>query len=111
MTKEQNLIKDLSTLTTIPVNSLNALERKRTALICNYLDEASRNMENIVSVNIGVGTVTFKLLGNEVAYSFVPSGDLEREIIRTLNDGENPLTKMIEDGLSEQLLNVYKDFM
>jgi len=106
-----NLTKDLSSLSTVPYYSLQQLDKKRVALICDYLDEAFSSGETEVKVDVGIGTVIFSMHDDEILYKFIPSCELERNIISTVVDGNNPLVGWLEKSVGAQVMNVYKDLM
>ena len=87
------------------------MDKKRMALICSYLNEAVSNGENEISVDVGIGTITFLINGEEMKYRFVPSMKFERMIVDTIVDGTNPLTEMLADKCGEKTLRIYKELL
>ena len=68
-----NLINDISILTTIPATTLNKLIDKTHYLICNDLIESINKKEDLVEIDVGIGTLQLKLIDNDVKYRFIPN--------------------------------------
>lgn len=52
-----NLNEDLSALTTIPTSALNKLSDRSVLCVCNCVEESILRGENLIEVNIGMGTL------------------------------------------------------
>lgn len=104
-----DVIQDLCTLTTIPRTALDKLVRKSEGCICHAIEEAKEEDTDVVSVNIGIGTLQFTFVDDTLEYRFIPSLRLEKEIIATVQTGESPLVLDIETALRDKILNVYKN--
>ena len=106
-----SLIEDLSLLTTIPINSLNKLVNKSLWCICDCIDEATLSNQNIIDIDIGIGTISILLENDSVQYRFVPSKKLETSVKSTIVDGKNPLIEIAEDKLTKGMLEIHKSFI
>lgn len=104
-----NLIDDLSTLTTIPSGTLNKLADKVSYIICNNLEESVLNSDNIMELNVGIGTLILSIEDNSLEYKFIPSQKLETSIVNTIKNKKNPLETTLEKSLVSRILNAYKD--
>lgn len=103
-----DVIKDLSTLTTIPKEKLDKLIEQENWIIVDSLEQSS---EPITSLDIGVGTL--ELINNldNLEYRFIPSSNLEKMIIEYFQYGKAPLRTKLEETLADRVINVYKDLL
>ena len=111
MIKYEDFNNDFSTLTGMSLNSVFNADKKRMALVCSYLNDAVKNGENEISVDIGIGDIVFIIEGDKMKYRFIPSLKFERMIVDTIVDGVNPLTKMLEERCGEETLRIYKELL
>lgn len=106
-----SLIEDLSTITTIPVASLQKLANKASFCICNCVEETSLKNKSLTEINIGIGTLIINVVDNNIQYKFVPNKKFEDSIRTTLIDKKNPLVEKAEDALVKKILQVYKNIL
>lgn len=104
-----NLIKDLNTLTTIPIASLDKLEDKIIWLICDSLTESIIKKEKMAEIDISIGKLIIKIDEENIKYKFIPYKKLEENIKSVVIDGKNPLEITIEENLSNKFMSTYKD--
>ena len=107
-----NLIQDMSILTTIPEKTLAKFFRKMVFCICeeikeNILDENSD--KEITEVDIGIGKLYIKVVGAEVKYKFEPSDYMQKAVIATVTEKENPLADFLSKALGKKFVDLYKD--
>lgn len=106
---DNNLIKDLNILTTIPTASLDRLEDKVIWLICDNLTESIIKKEKIAEIDIAIGKLIIKIDEENIKYKFIPYKKLEENIKSVVVNGKNPLETVIEENLSTKFINTYKD--
>lgn len=106
---DNNLIKDLNILTTIPTASLDKLEDKVIWLICDNLTESIIKKEKIAEIDIAIGKLIIKIDEENIKYKFIPYKKLEENIKSVVVNGKNPLEIVIEENLSTKFINTYKD--
>ena len=106
-----SLINDLSTLTTIPVSNLTELVKKSNFCICDDLEDSILAKKDSTDIDIGIGTLTIKVVNNNVKYRFTPSKQLESNVTSTIIDNKNPLTCEAENALVNRIMETYKDFL
>ena len=111
---DNKVIKDISTLTNIP-----------TYIIYNIFDiiekEIQRELyESIilykkdkVDIDLGIGNllVNVDINNGTLTYDFIPSKSLEKGIIKTLRNKENPMIESIERNLKNKVLSIYKELI
>lgn len=100
----------LSTLTTIEKKTLEKFFRKIEWCICDdlYTCNLENNHKCLIDIGIGKLGIDFSS-GDTVSYRFFPSKELEKGIVSTLVDGNNPLSDKIEQSLVDKLTKTYKD--
>jgi len=106
-----NIVKDISTLTTIKEDYLNSLVAKSEWCICSYVEETILKKENITKVDIGIGSLSILVEDNTIKYKFIPSKELEEAIRTTVIDDKNPLKFKLEKVLVDKITNVYKELL
>lgn len=103
-----DILEDVSTLTMIPKDALIKLSDKMIWCICNQLEEDKLKTNDISELNIGIGTLLVQNQEDVIRYKFIPSDTLESSVIKTINDGTNPLKERLEKRLIQKILNTYK---
>lgn len=106
-----DLIKDLSTLTTIPEKALQKLNNKSYYCINEAVLETLLAKKELVEINIGIGTLYIQLLDNSVKYKFIPSPEMEKNIKNTVINNQNSLQNVLESSLVNKIINTYKDLL
>lgn len=109
-----SVIKDLSTLTQLPTETLKSLVNIAEKDICHLLYENYILMDkNKLVLDIGIGDLILNINTEEeyVQYEFIPSKHFERAILKTLEDKESPLIKDIEKNFSDKVLSLYKELV
>jgi hypothetical protein len=106
-----SIIKELSAITTIPINSLQKLKEKEVYLICNAVEEATLQGEALTEVNIGIGNLIILIENGFITYKFAPSSKLEKNLVSTIMNKKNPLTNLFEETLANKVVKTYKDML
>lgn len=106
-----DLIKDVSTLTTIPEKYLEKLLDKFHYAICDNIVEGVLEGKSLIELNIGIGTLYINILENSVKYKFVPSPKLESNIRDIIIKETNPLELKLESNLVDKITNIYKEYI
>ena len=103
--------EDLSTLTTIPKNTLQKLNQKVEWIICNSIYEDILKNEKLTKIDLGIGLLLIENQEEEIKYKFIPSQRLEQSIREVYIDKKNPLQLELEKTLANRIINTYKDFI
>lgn len=106
---DYNLIEDLASLTNIESNVLTKIISKSDYCFSDYINEAYLQGSNTICVNIGFGKIIISIENNSVKYKFIPSENLEKIIIDTLNNDSNMLEFELSKSAVDKLLNNYKE--
>lgn len=107
----REIIADLSTLTTIPVKTLDKLVTKSVWCIGDAIEETLNKSEEILSADIGIGVIGIQILNNEIKYKFTPSVQLEKCVREAVINGKNTLEYTVEKTLANKIINTYKDLL
>ena len=106
-----NMIEDISKLTTIQKEYLDSLIVKSEWCICSYIENTILNKENITKIDIGIGSLSILVEDNTIKYKFIPSKELESAIRTTVIDDKNPLKFKLEKTLVDKITNIYKELL
>lgn len=107
----KNIVKDLSTLTTIEEENLNKLVEKELWCICSYVEEMINSKENFCDIDLGIGTLTISIMDNQLKFKFIPSQTLEQGVRDTIVNEKSPLRLSLEKSLVNKISNIYKELI
>ena len=108
---EINVVKDVSALSTIQERVILKLLDKFNYSICEAVEEAVLQEEEVVELNIGLGTLILKLSEDGIRYKFIPSQKLETSVKNTFIYRQNLLEDVLEENLVNRITNTYKDLL
>lgn len=106
-----NLINDVSTLTTIPIENLKELVHLSNVCICDIVEEDKLKNKEVCEIDIGIGTLYILISNESKKYKFIPSKELDTNINTTIRKGVNPMTRLVESTLVDKIINTYKDMI
>ena len=104
-----NMIEDISKITTIPRVTLQKLLEKSEMCICHDILEQILRNETYICVDILFGELYLNIDNDQVKFKFIPSSQFEDMLVETINNKTSPLITAVEDGLSTKIMNVYKE--
>ena len=104
-----NIVEDVSKLTTIPEKSLVKLEQKFIYAICEQIQEDILAYKEMSELDIGLGTLYIKYLGDEIKYKFIPNANLEKAVYNTVVKKLNLMETALNEALAKKFIDVYKD--
>lgn len=104
-----NIIKDVSILSTIPEKTIEKFFQKFIYCICEQVKEDVLDGKEISELDIGLGTLYIKYIGDEIRFKFVPSNYLETSVSNTVKNKLNLLENNLKDALVKKFVEVYKD--
>ena len=104
-----DLIQDLSILTTIGKYNLDSLCNKSISVISHCVEESLRESKTITSIDVGIGTLHIQHLDNELKYKFIPSKKLDEVVCSTYKNRKSALSLELDIALGERIKNTYKD--
>jgi hypothetical protein len=104
MATQINIVNDVSTLLKIPSKVSAELVDKACLCIGSVINEAKKNGETQVIVNIGIGTLSVNLI--DMQCKFVPGKNLKSSIKSALNSEANPLELALEQAFADKLIAI-----
>ena len=104
-----NIVKDVSTLTTIPEKTLNKVGQKFIYSICEQIQEDLLEEREMSELDLGLGILYIKYVGDEIKYKFVPNPDLEKAVYNTVVKKLNLMESALNEALAKKFIDVYKD--
>lgn len=108
----QNLINDISTISTIGEDALAKLVNIAKYCICNAVDEVLLSKkDNVTSIDLGIGILSILVEDNSIKYKFIPSEELESGIRDVAIGDDNPFVIKFEKTLVNKITNLYKELL
>ena len=106
-----DIIKDMSTLTTISEKSLHELMKKEEYCIVSAIFENMKNNEVLTELDIGIGKLLVKIENNSIKYKFIPSESLEHAIVNSYKQDKCVLVDKLNKSLVDRITNTHKDIL
>ena len=106
-----NILNELSILTTIQEKQLTKLFDKLIYCINDDVCESLLNDEEVAEIDIYIGKLIIKKLDDRISYKFIPSEKLENSIKETVLNKKNLLIDTLETKTINKITDVYKDFI
>ena len=104
MSFNANAITDVGAILKIPTRVSNELIKKTNLCISSAIWEAKRANETLVTVNIGVGTLSIDTI--QMQCKFTPSQELKNAIKQGNSVQIDPLELALEEAFSTKLISV-----
>lgn len=105
------LLSDVAKIAGLRSSIMTTLTNVSEYCICDYINELKMRDEDVLELDLGIGTLSIEVVEDEIKYQFKPSVRLEKNIINTVLDGENPLVKASELNLEKRIYNTYKGLL
>lgn len=104
-----NIVKDTSVLTTIPEKAIKKIIDKMIYSINEAIVEAEITGDDIVELDIGLGTLLIRFEDGSIQYKFIPGDKLEETVKNSFINKQNLLEDALDTSLVNKLTNIYKD--
>ena len=108
---QQNLLRDISALTAVSIKTINKMSMLSEICFCDYLNELDMSGEDVVNIDIGIGTISLLVVDDTIQYQFRPSYSLENKLVRTIEDKRVPLVDTLETNLENKIQATYKELL
>jgi len=105
------LIDDLATLTNISRQTLDKLSNLSISCICDAVEDDILAKNDILTMDIGIGTLMIKHTDNDMRYKFIPSAKLEEAVAQTIVNDKNILKITVDDTLKKRIMSIYKELL
>ena len=107
--KKIDLIQDLSTLTTIPKQTLLKIEKRKETCIAHSVLESIFDGNDTTLFDIGIGSLYIQHKDDEIQYKFIPNLNFEQLLVNTIKTKESPLVTELDESLFNKITQAYKD--
>lgn len=104
-----NLIEDLSEVTSIPLVLFNKLTSTSEDIVCHDVFESFYEHNSVTEINLGIGKLQIYINEDAITYCFVPSNSLEKKLVDVVTNQKDPIITHLEESLTEKILNRYKE--
>lgn len=104
-----NVVEDVAKLSSVKTSILNKMITVASGCICDYVSNIDILDDELVEIDIGLGTLSIQIIDDEIKYRFSPNNRFERNILDTVNSGKSPLVDMAEQSLEKKFFTTYKD--
>lgn len=108
---EINVSKEIADLTNLNEKHIRKLFSRLQWSMCDGLSAIMDTDDKYVSCDIGIGKIVLIVDDSSLRYNFIPSGELEDSLIKTITTGVNPLEVALEKTLITKLTKTYKDLL
>ena len=106
-----DLYENLSALTRIKPSLMEKIKFISENCICDYTLDIIEQDDDVVMVDIGIGTLQINISDYELDYKFIPSNGLEKKLIRTIEEEQSPLVREVEKKLNNKITATYKELV
>ena len=101
----------LNKLTTIPTTNFLNLFNLLSEVCCDDILNTISDGSDSACVDIGIGKLMFLLDDEGIVYKFIPSEKFEDMIVKSIKTNKSPLIAHLERGISEKIVEAYKNLM
>ena len=105
------IIKELNNLTSIPEKIFEKLSDNIMFLILQNLEETLIKKESICEIDLNLGTLIISIEEETLKFNFIPSKKLEKEILKTIENGENSMQEILINNMVSTLEKTYKELL
>ena len=104
-----NINRDVSTLTNIPIKLIDKIKKCEEYSIVENITELNLENNNFIDLDIGIGTLSVMVEDDKVKYKFIPSNDLQQEVLSAIKYKKNILDLKLEQSLCDKIEQTYRD--
>lgn len=108
------IINDISTLTNIPTYIIyNIFDITEKEIQRELYESIILSEKDKVDIDLGIGNLLINVDKDveSLTYDFIPSKSLEKGVIKSLRNKENPIIDSIERNLKNKVLSLYKELV
>lgn len=105
------LLDDVSLLTDIPETFLKKLVNVATKCVSHSVYEGLTKHEDVVIVDIGLGELHIKIFPNEIRYKFIPSPNLETDIVNSIKTRTSSIAHTLDSNFVTKIQRAYKELL
>ena len=101
----------ISKLTSVPAYEFNNLFTLMSEVYCDEILNGIERGDDSVCVDIGIGRLSFLIEDDTISYKFIPSECFEGMIVNSVRNRKSPLIAHINKGITEKIMEAYKNLM
>lgn len=108
------IINDISILTNIPTYIIyNIFDITEKEIQRELYESIILSEKDKVDIDLGIGNLLINVDKDveSLTYDFIPSKSLEKGVIKSLRNKENPIIDSIERNLKNKVLSLYKELV
>ena len=108
------IINDISILTNIPTYIIyNIFDITEKEIQREIYESIILSEKDKVDIDLGIGNLLINVDKDveSLTYDFIPSKSLEKGVIKSLRNKENPIIDSIERNLKNKVLSLYKELV
>ena len=105
------LEKELSTLTQIPVLTLQNINTVSSNIIAHIVAENKEKGLNSIDIDIGYGILKIQFIEDAVTYKFIPSAKLQNAVLLACTNGVSELESHAEHSLAQRVKERYRELL
>lgn len=108
------IISDISILTNIPTYIIyNIFDITEKEIQRELYESIILSEKDKVDIDLGIGNLLINVDKDveSLTYDFIPSKSLEKGVIKSLRNKENPIIDSVERNLKNKVLSLYKELV
>lgn len=108
------IINDISILTNIPTYIIyNIFDITEKEIQRELYESIILSEKDKVDIDLGIGNLLINVDKDveSLTYDFIPSKSLEKGVIKSLRNKENPIIDSVERNLKNKVLSLYKELV
>ena len=106
-----NILKDITTLTDVPENTLKKFIPIINACIGHSVHEGICMQTESIEIDLEIGKLCIRVDSVGIKYKFVPSKELEKLLVTTVTTNTSPILATLECNLQQKIERAYKELL
>lgn len=108
---EQILIENLAQLTNVNESTLEKFLPVTEYIIGHAVHESMCRGEDLTIIDLGIGILYIRIIGDEIRYKFTPSKDICTIVERTVVTKTSPIIQKISTELQDKINRSYRGLL
>ena len=111
MSNKEYLDKEISSLTQIPVLTLQKINKLSGDVITHLVAEHKENGDTELVLDIGYGDIRIEFVEEAIHYKFIPNKSLQDGVLYASTYGSSQLELRAEKSLSNRIKETYRELL
>lgn len=108
---EQTLIENLTQLTHVTEATLEKFIPITEYIVGHAVHESMCRDEELTTIDIGIGLLHIRVIGDEVRYKFNPSKNLCTVVEKTVVTRSSPIIQKVSSDIQEKINRSYRELL